>query len=321
MDELKKAIDKKRNIKPNSLNAYIISIKKLHNAIFDSDKEFKNIEFLKDEDKVLDAIKELKLNTQKNYLSAVIVALDAVDEDKYKTELKEYRDYLDKLNKKYYEELEKNEKTPNQNENWVELKKLKKVMNQYKQDLNDRNVFTKSKGELTKKQKDILQMWVVANLYLHDDNPPIRLDYGGMKVISNADYDKLNDDELEENNYLVVKSRTNKFFHFGEYKSKKTHGVKKIPVGKILNSVLNIWLKFNDDEYLLYDSRDKPMTSNQLSKYISKTFSPTGKKITANLLRHIYISEKHPVKANKSKEDTADKMMHNTSTQENYAKK
>ena len=322
MDKVKEAIDKARNIKANSLRAYIISINKVHNAIFDKDiVDKKNpLDFLKDEKKVLDTIKDLKINTQKNYLSAVIVGLDAMNDGGiYDTELKEYREYLDELNKQVIKDLEKNEKTDNQEKNWVSLQALKKVMNSYKRDLIDRDVFKKE--TITKKQRDILQMWVVANLYLHDDNPPIRLDYGGMFVKKNSDYEKLSKDDLEENNYLVVKSRTNKFFHFGEYKSKKAHGIKKIPVGKILNSVLNIWLKFNDSGNLLVDSRDKPMNSNQLSKYISKTFSPTKKKITANQLRHIYISEKHPVEVNDSKSKTADKMMHSVSTQEKYSKK
>ena len=322
MDKVKDAIDEARNIKPNSLRAYIISINKIHNAIFNKDiVDKKNpLDFLKDEKKVLDTIKDLKVNTQKNYLSAVIVGLDAMNSKGiYDTELKEYREYLDELNKEVIKELEKNEKTDNQQKNWVSLQALKKVMNSYKRDLIDRDVFKKE--TITKKQRDILQMWVVANLYLHDDNPPIRLDYGSMLVKKNSDYDKLSKDDLESNNYLVVKSRTNKIFHFGEYKSKKAHGIKKIPVGKILNSVLNIWLKFNDSGNLLVDSRDKPMNSNQLSKYISKTFSPTGKKITANQLRHIYISEKHPVEVNDSKSNTASKMMHSVSTQEKYSKK
>ena len=322
MDKVKEAIDEARNIKPNSLRAYIISINKIHNAIFNKDiVDKKNpLDFLKDEKKVLDTIKDLKVNTQKNYLSAVIVGLDAMNSKGiYDTELKEYREYLDELNKEVIKELEKNEKTDNQQKNWVSLQALKKVMNSYKRDLIDRDVFKKE--TITKKQRDILQMWVVANLYLHDDNPPIRLDYGSMLVKKNSDYDKLSKDDLESNNYLVVKSRTNKIFHFGEYKSKKAHGIKKIPVGKILNSVLNIWLKFNDSGNLLVDSRDKPMNSNQLSKYISKTFSPTGKKITANILRHVYISEKHPVEVNDSKSNTASKMMHSVSTQEKYSKK
>jgi len=322
MEIVKRAIDQARNIKPNSLRAYIISINKVHNAIFNKDiVDKKNpLDFLKDEKKVLDTIKDLKINTQKNYLSAVIVGLDAMnDKGIYDTELKEYREYLDELNKETIKDLEKNEKTDNQEKNWVSLQALKKVMNSYKRDLIDRDVF--KKDTITKKQRDILQMWVVANLYLHDDNPPIRLDYGGMKVVKNSDYEKLKKDELESNNYLVVKSRTNKFFHFGEYKSKKAHGIKKIPVGKILNSVLNIWLKFNDSGDLLVDSRDKPMNSNQLSKYITKTFSPTGKKVSVNLIRHVYISEKHPVEVNDSKAKTASKMHHRVSTQEQYSKK
>ena len=320
MDKLKDAIDKKRNIKANSLNAYLISIKKIHNAILGEDKELENVDFLKDEDKVLESIKDLKLNTQKNYLSAIIVSLDAMNDDnKYDTELKEYREYLETVNKSYYEQLNKNEKSESQNENWVSLKDLRKVMNMYKADLTDRDVFKKE--ELTKKQFDILQKWVVANLYLHDDNPPIRLDYGDMKIIKEKDFNKLSEEDLDNENYLVVKSRTTKFFHFGNYKTKKSQGIKTIPVGKVLNSVLNIWLKFNNEPFLLVDSQSKPMSSNQLSKYIVKVFEPTSKKITANLLRHIYISEKFPVDENNNKKTVSEKMMHSVDTQNSYAKK
>ena len=321
MEQLKDAINEKRNIKANSLRAYIISITKIHNAIFGKDEEIKSMDFLKDEEKVLEAIKELKLNTQKNYLSSIIVSLDAMNEKgKYDSELKEYREYLETVNKSYYEQLNKNEKSETQDENWVSLKDLRKVMNSYKADLTDRNVFKKE--TLTKKQFDILQRWVVANLYLGgDDNPPIRLDYGGMKIIKANDYQKLSDEELDQNNYLVIKSRTSKFFHFADYKTKKSQGIKNIPVGKVLNSVLNIWLKFNDTEYLLVDSQGKMMSSNQLSKYINKVFEPTGKKVSANLLRHVYISEKFPVEKNKEKEDIADKMAHSIETQNTYAKK
>lgn len=320
MEKLREAIDKKRNIKEISLKAYLISIKKVHNAILGEDKEMENINFLKDEEKVLEAIEGLKLNTQKNYLSAIIVSLDAMNDDgEYDKELKEYREYLETVNKSYYEQLNKNEKTEDQDENWVSLKELRKVMNGYKADLSDRDVFKKE--TLTKKQFDILQKWVVANLYLNDSNPPIRLDYGDMAIIKEKDFEKLSDEDLNENNYLVIKSRTNKKFHFGNYKTKKSQGIKTIPVGKILNSVLNIWLKHNDQPYLLLDSQGNKMNSNQLSKYINKVFEPTGKKINANLLRHIYISEKFPVEKNNEKAEVASKMGHSVDTQNSYAKK
>ncbi len=183
----------------------------------------------------------------------------------------------------------------------------------------DRGAF--SKEELSKKQFDILQKYVVGSLYVFEDNPPVRLDYGDMKIVNNSEYEDLSEDDLEENNYLVNKSRNNKFFSFGDYKTAKNYGTKKITVGKKLNSILNIWLKYNKTDNFLLDSRGGIMTSNQLSKYLNKVFAPTGKKISANMLRHIYISEKHPVKVDEDKEDTADKMLHSTDQQKQYSKK
>ena len=64
MDTLKRAIDEKRNIKPNSLNAYVISISKLHKAT-EGDGEFKNLDFLKDVDEVKDFIFSEIINSKK----------------------------------------------------------------------------------------------------------------------------------------------------------------------------------------------------------------------------------------------------------------
>lgn len=318
MDFLKFKIEKARpNIKENSLKAYLISIKKLNDYMTDGE-EFKNLDFLEDEDKVLEFLStSFKLTTQKNYLAAIIVALDAFG-DKYEDELNDYKDRLNELNEKYNEEIEKNEKNEKQDKNWMSLKELRKIINSYKSDLTERGTFKKE--TLTPKEKDIMQRWVVGNLYTNDDNPPIRLDYGSMRVIKHSDYEKLSEKELKEN-YLVVKSRNNKFFSFGNYKTDKTYGVKEVHVGKKLNSVLNIWLKFNKSGALLLNARGKPMNSNQLGKFITKTFSPSGKQISVNLLRHIFISEKFPPEKEKEKEEVADKMMHSKSMQKDYSKK
>lgn len=315
MDNLKEKIDSSRNIKENSLNAYLISIKKLNEFI--TKKEFKNLDFLKDEKKVLEKLKELKLTTQKNYLSAIIVSLSAYG-DKYEDDLKTYRKRLEQLNEVYNSEIKKNEKTETQEKNWVSMKELRKVMNSYKLDLKERGAF--SKDELSRRELDILQRWVVANLYLNDDNPPIRLDYGNMRIISEKDFEKLKDDELDKN-FLVVKNRANKYFHFGDYKTEKTYDKKEIKVGKKLNSVLNIWLKHNKKGGLLYDTKGNPMSSNTLGKYIIKVFEKTGKQVSVNLIRHVFISEKFPPQKEDEKEEVASKMLHSKSTQQNYSKK
>ena len=50
MESLKRAIDEKRNIKPNTLRAYLINIRKLNEKV-NPGKEFKNLDFLKNKDK------------------------------------------------------------------------------------------------------------------------------------------------------------------------------------------------------------------------------------------------------------------------------
>ncbi len=316
MDFLKYKIEKARNIKANSLKAYLISINKLNDYM--TDEEFKNLDFLKDEEKVIEFLEtSFALTTQKNYLSAIIVALSAF-KNKYDDELIGYRNRLDELNEKYNSEISKNEKNKKQGENWQSLKQLRHILNQYKAELMDRGAFKKT--ELTKKEMDILQKWLVGNLYINDDNPPIRLDYGNMRIIKDDEYEKLNKKELE-NNYLVVKSRNNKMFSFGNYKTDKTYSTQKIKVGKKLNSIINIWLKYNKNGSLLIDSKGNSMSSNQLGKYISKVFAPSGKNISVNLLRHIYISEKFPAEKEDEKEEVAKKMLHSKATQGTYSKK
>ena len=319
METLKKAIDEKRNIKPNSLKAYVISISKLHKAT-EGDGEFKNLDFLKDTDEIKKFLSGLKLSTQKNYLASIIVSLDAMNKkEKYDDLIKEYREILDDTHNKYVEDYENGEKSESQKKNWVSMKELKKVMAMYLRDIKERELF--GKEELNKKQMALMQKWVIANLFLNEENPPTRLDYSPMEIISKSEYDKLDEEERKENNYLVIVSRNNKFFSFNEYKTSGKYGENQVKVGKKLNSVLNIWLKYNKTDSLLLNSKGEPMSANGLGKEIKKVFEPTGKNISVNMLRHIFISEKYPKEKLDEKADDAKKMGHSVKTQEGYSKK
>ena len=148
--------------------------------------------------------------------------------------------------------------------------------------------FNKNKGEISRKEHDLLQKWMVGSLYVIDNNnPPLRNDYTPMQIISLTDYNKLDDSDLQDNNYLVVVSRNKKFFSFGEYKTSKTYGIKKIDLGSKLNSVMNIYLKFHDSKFLLLNNRGEPMSSNGLTKYIQKVFEPLAKHTQHLSLIHI----------------------------------
>ena len=319
MEELKQDILDTRNIKPNTLRAYLINIRKLHEKV-NPDKEFTNIKFLKDFDKITEILEDMKLSTKKNYVASIIVALSSKP-DMYKKPLEQYRDYLDGIAKLYKEHQEEQTKSEKEKENWVSLSKLRKVMNGYKREILERDLLKKDPEKLTKKEFDLIQKWVVSSLYILDENPPMRLDYI-MKVISRTAYDKLTDKEKKDQNYLVVSSRNKKFFSFGEYKTAKQYGTKKIDVGSKLNTVLNVWLKINKSGNLILNSKGEPITSNGLTKYLNKVFSPSGKKnISATQLRHIFISEKIGGPTLNEKKDLAEKMGHSVNQQELYNKK
>ena len=315
LETIKKEINEKRKLRPSSLNAYAANMNKLHKLMFD--KEINGLDFLKKKKDVMKTIEEKKLSTRKTYLAAIVVTLMAFDKDEKLIEY--YRDEMEDLAKQFNANMEEQNKSETQDKNWVSLAALRKVMRKYRNELNEKGIFKKDVDDLTNKEFDLLQKWIVSSLYILDENPPLRNDYI-MKTISNKEYDKLSEDQKREKNYLVIKSRNNKMFSLGEYKTSGKYGTKTIPVGKKLNSALNIWLKFNKTGHLLLNSKREPMTANGLTKYLQKTFAPTGKNISSSMIRHIFISDKFPAQ-NKEKEEVAEKMAHSVNQQTLYSKK
>lgn len=312
IDELKKKIDEKRKIRESSLNAYVFNINKLYKLMFDN-KEIPNLDFLNKKDDVMKTIDSKKLSTRKTYLASIVVALMAFDKDEKLIEF--YRKEMEDLAKKFNEEMNEQKKSERQSENWVSLDKLNKILKQIRNELNSKGIF--EKDTLTNKQFDLLQQWVVGSLYLLQ--PPLRNDYI-MKVISKKEYDDLTEEEKKKQNYLVNISPKKKMFSIGEYKTAGLYGTKTFPVSRKLNSVLNIWLKFNKTGNLLVNSKKEPITPNSLTKLLNKTFEDTGKKISSTMIRHIYISEKFPPQL-EEKQQIANQMGHSVKQQELYSKK
>jgi hypothetical protein len=313
MERLRTLINEKRTIKINSLNSYMIIIKKLFDGTATS-AEFENLDFLKNIDNIKQFLTKFKLSTQKNYISGIIVALDASnDTNEYDSPLKQYNNILQDINDKYAETV--GEKTETQIANWTSLKSLIGVMNNIKKQIISYGIL--KKNVLNKTEFNMLQSWVICNLYLNDDNPPVRLDYAPMLILSETEFKKL--DKLICN-YLVIKSRNVKYFSFNDYKTYGTYGKNDIPLGKKLNSVVNIWLKYNTTGYLLINKYNEPMSSNGLGKEITKIFSELNIKVSCSMLRHIYLSEKYP-NVTDEKKNISSKMMHSVGMQLNYSLK
>ena len=291
-NELRKLIlQNKPDIKENSLNLYLRNIKLLHKRI--DGGVFKDLNFLDNFEDIIDSLADFTTQTADNDILPL------------------YVEYYKELSGTYKKKINTQEKSEKQKENWVSLEELKKVKNIYKR----RTMEIIKLDNPIKKQIDTIQRYLVCMLYIGSkNNPPLRLDFAGMVVRNIEDYDK----ESKEN-ILVIKDKS-MFFHIAAYKTSKLYGTKIIPVSIPLENVIKIYLKYNKTGFLLINTENSPMNANGLSKYLTKIFEPTGKKISATMLRHIFLSETFPADL-KKREEIANKMGHSVSTGIEYSKK
>ena len=282
--------EKRPNLKENSLKSYLITLRKLND-----NKEIENLKFLKNFTEIMENINGFKLPTQRNKLTAILVVLSAFDKKEFEEVEMKYRKELEDRNKEYNDYIASHQKSEKQEKNWTSLADLKKVMNRYKKE---------AKANPTLKT---VQPYLVSSLYLLQ--PPKRLDFSGMKII------KSRKDNDEKTNYLLNLGRNKKYFIFNQFKTDGKFGSKEVLIPKDLNSVINLWLQVNKGDDFLYNVKGQNMTSNGLGKYITKIFKPTGKSITLNLLRNIYVSENIDLDAVKKAKEIASAMDHSESTQ------
>ena len=307
MKDLKKNIEEFRpTLKQNSINAYLIVLKKLNN-----NKDYQNLDFLKNKKDIDLILEKLKLTTRRNYITAVLVVLQAVKYDDQNL-LNYYRNLVNDYNEEYTAKMSTNTKSEKQEANWVELSELDKIREDYAARV--KKLDLKNKIKIKPSEFSLLQEYLVSALYTL--LPPIRLDYSPMLVV------KSEKDMKEGNNYLINSGRNKKRFVINEYKNVKSKGQQIITVPSKLNSILNLVLKYNDTEHLLLNNRKQALSSNGLGKLITSVFKPTGKQITINLLRSMFISQNIDMEAINNAKNLADAMGHSTSTQQKiYFKK
>ena len=308
MDALLEKIEKSRKITESTLLLYRSNLN-LAFKHFQKGKEDFNTEFLSDHEGIKKFLESKKPNTKRTYYSSFSAAANALEK---KDDAKFFKEQIGILKTEIDKTQSNGEKTESQEKNWMPWKKLKSVFNALERDV---------KEDATALN---IKKYLISGLYVADDeNPPVRLDYAGMKIFSKAEFEKL--DDKSKHNYLVLDGKK-KFFSFNNYKTAGKRGEQIIDVGLKLNKVLNKYLAFEnygDREYLIYDGHENyPMTQQNLGIKITQVFKPTKKHVTVNLLRHIYISEKFPREVRDERLQVADKMMHSKAMQEDlYAKK
>ena len=262
---------KRPNLHDKSVKTYASLLKNImknmnYEHVEDLDKEPKKvIEFLKH--------KYESINGLKTRLSALYVI----------TENKAYHTDMMTNIEKYNTETNKQEKNQKQKDNWMTSEDIQTIYD---------NLETKTKPLFKKKDlstKELLQIQDFVILSLFTLIPPRRImDYIEMKI---------NNISTNKNNFIKGNSLV-----FNTYKTSKQKGQQKINIPKELKSILTKYIKLIADksDYLLFNNKFQKLSTPNMTLRLNKIF---GKKVSVNMLRHIYLSEKHADNLKDMKQD------------------
>ena len=291
-------------LKENSAKAYATSLKLL------APEGAETLDFLLTPDPILQKLEKYKHTTRRNYLNAVIVVLQG--DEGAADALKTYEKVRDKYNEEYAEQVQTHKKTDRQKEIWIEWPEYLGIVDRL-----GSGVAGLGSGEWSKREKQQYQDYLVTLLY---SKYPLRNDWADVRVITKTEYNALGEEEKKKGNYLV-KHNTNKFFFvLNEYKTSKKYGEKNIEIEESLLKPLRKWLRHNESDYLLINTKGSPLNSNGITKTLNRIgMSERGKPFGSSILRHSYLSHKY-ADGQKEKEKDADLMGHSVATQEDYVK-
>jgi len=296
----------KPNASPTSIKTYIANLAILHNLI-EGNKDIKNLNFLKNYNKVMDILKEKAKSTLKNYLVAIVVAIQK-DKD-FENVLEKYNSKIKELQGDIVDNYEDQEKSKTQSENWIEYSEILKLLKQLKKDT--KPYLEADPNKLTNKQKILIQQYLLLYLYSGVAFPVIRNDFAEMKVFTKdtkTDPDK---------NYLIFTKQP--YFKLNEYKTKKYNGEQIIKFSeRVLKKLIKDWLDITNSDYLLINVKDgTPMSANGITKNLNSLFENyKNKKVSTSLLRSIYISHKYndTNMSLKEKQKLGKEMLHSAKT-------
>ena len=311
MDFIRQSIRISRpNIKDQTINNYIRFLNRIAKEV--TGETLKSLNFLKDIQKTQLFLDAMSFNSRRTTLIAIVVGLKSINDPHGVKAI--YDALLMKAKGDYFKSLNTQQKSAKTMENWTTMKKLIKIRKLWKKKVDDFNIVEKT--ELTKKQNDLLQTYLIASLYTMI--PPRRCIYGIVKLISTANFKKLTDEQRRDNFFVFSDSFRIMYFYFGNQKSateSKKHAKQKVP--KKLRNVLELFLRFNSDrEYLLVNNRGGMLGLDGCGRHLKDIFG-----VGPTMIRKIYISENTKV-AHDLIENIASKMGHSVGmARASYVKK
>ena len=323
MDFIIQNIKKNKKYSDNTIKVYKQRINSLYQSL-GTDIPINNLKWLLKRQLIKEYLDLYdKLNSKKNYIVIIIIliklALATKSNEIYLKELNYYESILENIISELNEVDRTQTKTDYQNKNWVSYEELMLVLKEYK-----KKVLEIIKQEnITNIDLDIIKKYTILNLYILDprDHPPLRADYNDIKIIQEKEFLKLLPLDANNQNWLVIKNKTNMYIVLNKYKTSATYGDKVIKLSKKINRIVNLWLSISKNkEYLFTDRTGKPYTPNGFSKYFTSIFKIPNKIITITLVRHIILSYLLPAD-NELRNNLASLMCHSRDMQTNYIKK
>lgn len=261
---LKQILTKKADIADSSARVYTTNlINVMKHFAWDSLKYF-NSKYKE----VITYLASLVPQKAKGILSSILAVAST------KKAIEAYKKMIVDVSGKAKEQDAKQEKTDKQEENWCSWDD---VMKRYKEVEEDALPLFK-KSSWTPVQMKQLQHYVVLSCYVLI--PPRRIaDYTNFKV---KDIDKEADNYYDEDKKQLV---------FNQYKTARTYGKQTVDCPPALQEIFDKWYPIASkySEYLLFNSYGDALSQPQLTKMINSIFG--DKKISASMLRHIFISD------------------------------
>jgi hypothetical protein len=262
MPDLKEYIHSKRpTLSKSSITTYASILKNLYHSVFGKEGDM-DFEKFGDVEKILKHLEDLPSNKRKTVLSSLVIITDNA----------EYRKKMMEDVNNYNKEIQKQEKTPEQEASWVNSAQVKEVWETLKRN-----------ADLLYKKKDLkpaelqeIQQYIIMSLLGGMFIPPRRSkDYCDFHI---KDADKDKDNYLDKTKLI-----------FNSYKTAKTYGKQEVVIPKPLQSILKKWISVNPTKTLLFDAYMNPLSSVKLNQRLNKLFD---KKVGVNQLRHTFLTDK-----------------------------
>jgi hypothetical protein len=272
MEKIKDLIKLNRpNLAESSVNTYYSILKTLYKRIFD-ESNFHISHFKSQHNEIMKYLNANYLpSRRKTILSALFIL----------TELPLYREKMMDDTKEYQTEINKQEKTKTQKDNWIDKNDIDTIY----QHLSDYSNILYKKKNLSNKELQSIQNFVILSLLGFRFIAPRRLkDFTDFKI---KDINKQKDNYLDGSDLV-----------FNSYKTAHYYGSQRVEIPSELENIINKWISINPTQYLFFDKNQKKLTSVTLNQRLNKIL---GNKISVNNLRHTYLTDKYADLSKKEK--------------------